>query len=68
MDELRRKVAMFHDKVDDDGDSIKGDSQSMLFGYCFGDLLILKANDKNMFTETLFKHSTLVTTFYTDQT
>ena len=57
---------MFHDKVDDDGDSIRGDSRSMLFGHCFGDLLILNANDKNMFTETLFKHSTLVTTFYTD--
>ena len=59
---------MFHDKVDDDGDSIRGDSRSMLFGHCFGDLLILNANDKNMFTETLFKHSTLVTTFYTDTT
>ena len=59
---------MFHNKVDDDGESIRGDFRSMLFGHCFGDLLILKANDKNMFTETLFKHSTLVTTFYTDQT
>ena len=61
---------MFSVKVDelDDGDSVRGDSQSMLFGHCFGDLLILDANDKNMFTETLFKHRTLVTTFYTDPT
>ena len=47
---------MFYVDVDNGGDSVRGDSQSMLFGHCFGDLLILDANDKNMFTDTLFKH------------
>ena len=43
---------LFGDMADHDDDSVRSDSLSMLFGHsCFGDLLILDTNDKNMFRE-----------------